>query len=396
MKQPVQKPAPAGKPKAKPSPLRPPQRTTPLPRTVDLPDAGGFIGSTAVRSISRVLGGAVGALFADSKPLNLGEQDALDKYYLDRQISTSIGDFTSYGWEGGEAIIVPGKPMPSPAYSLHPRGWPGSPDALPGYGPSLPARLPQNHPLRRLEPDEYGPGYDPDPYESPRAKNPLSRAGNPSPISRPDVSRAPGAGLPGIPGKIALPAQPGLIVGVETLPNGEVRFRVRPVARRDASLSRPRYGDSKAGKRLVGVLNYLVTATYGVVSELEDAAEIFANNTYALHRGRVVSALDLEGGSLLGTLSGYARGEYRTDVVGFAVDFAINQASDYAYAKASQVQMGLATRLAGEAGYKANRSIEWGQRVRGDQHVLSPVIRDASRWLRSRDAQRSSRVRSLW
>jgi hypothetical protein len=175
-------------------------------------------------------------------------------------------------------------------------------------------------------------------------------------------------------------------------------FHVRPKLYRELNMSHYRYQDSKFGRRLVGVLNYVVTATYGLVSEAQDAAEVFAWNVYGRRDGKIVPAMHLEDRSMIGVFQGYLEGDYRVDAVGFAVDFAINQAQDYAYALEGRAMLAGAQRLAGpDLGYKATRLHQWGNRLgsQGDSYV-STSISEAQSWVRSFDVQRRSRVQSLW
>jgi hypothetical protein len=151
---------------------------------------------------------------------------------------------------------------------------------------------------------------------------------------------------------------------------------------------------------LIGRLQALVTHSYGVLTEVQDAAEVFAWSLYGLHNGKVVPAIALEHGSLLGAFQGYLAGDYRLDATGFAVDFTINQITDIAYAIPSRLEMRAAVKWGGQAGYAAQtvRKLagKMDPRLKLENDYVSEGISVGASYVRSFDVQRQARLKSLW
>lgn len=420
------KPAPAPKPKpSAPPPSRPPQRTppprvAPKPNPVPKLDGGGWMR----RGFARALGGAIAGIVIPD-PLNSGEDAALGNPSVrhPRDFAEGVAGITVQGDQDARVHIGPGRNtwMP-PQYRLPAVGRPGLPDSpvrapdgssVIKAGARTSRASPRNSDLEEYDPfSEEGfsdwsarsvPRQDDDPWYAPQLRRGIIQLPGRNPVPVPVPLPPPLPVSPGfvVPPGVRAPAhrpvyQPSVVVTVQDGLDGP-SLRIRPRLVRDRNLLQPRYRDSKFGKRLVGVLNYLVTATYGVVSEAQDAAEVFSWSLYGRDaRGRVVPAMLLEDMSMAETFRGYLEGDYRLDTVGFAMDFAINQVEDYAYAKLSQAQLAGMQKVLGEAtGYKVNRQFNWSQRMEGNSYVQSPVSA-ATEWMGSFDAQRSRRVRGLW
>lgn len=197
--------------------------------------------------------------------------------------------------------------------------------------------------------------------------------------------------------RVMTPREQILRLKVEALDRGvvfSVRFGSEDMKKRE----RPRRDTKAQEKRLIGKLQRIVTATYGTVSELGDVAEVFSWSLYGrTASGKVLPAMALEHGSMLGVLEGYLAGDYRLDAVGFAVDLAMNQGfEDYAVGYASRLEIAAASRLGGSAGYRADRLFRSQQQASGESYV-SPLVQSASDWLSGHlDPVRSQRVQRLW
>lgn len=409
------KPAPAPRPSA-PAPTRPPMRTPPAriapkPQNIPTPDVGGVMR----RGFARGLGAVVGALWPD--PLNVGEEAWLGNPNVrHNELSRPPRGLASVDEKTGRVVVGPDREVWTPPQYRVPT--PSGPDAplvrAPDGSPIAKGGARTGYRSRPLERDEYDPfgedafygGFTDHLPESVYRNDPAPRRGvillpgrNPVSVPRPVGDPLPAA--PGMPAgdwvrwPVRQVYQPSLTVTVEDTVDGpQVRFRVRPV--REVNIASPRYRDTKFGKRLVGVLNHLVTATWGVVSELEDAAEVFSWSLYGMKDGRVVPAMLMENRSMAASLKGYLEGEYRLDAAGFAMDFAINQVEDFAYGQLSRAQLAATQKALGESlGYKVNRQLGWAQRMEGNSHV-QPLVSSATQWMGSFDSQRRARVRGLW
>jgi len=170
-----------------------------------------------------------------------------------------------------------------------------------------------------------------------------------------------------------------------------IRLQQRKVTER--YLFQPRHQDTKFGRKVFWVVNRVVDATYGLVSEAQDLAEVF---THSLYGPDGVPALDMYG-SQVEAFRAYMEGKVRLDTVGFVVDFAINQAADFAYGIADAPMEYAQKRSAYWAPqYTAHRfRLEAGRREEWNDYVRSQVQWAESR-LRSYDSQRSQRIQSLW
>jgi len=199
-----------------------------------------------------------------------------------------------------------------------------------------------------------------------------------------------------LPETVAVPVSRWMHLSVASTLDGPI-VRGRLATAPERVLSRPRYKDNKYGKSLVAAINRAITATWGVVSEMGDTVSALVHNTYGLHNGRVVPAMMLEGGSTINVIKGMLEGDYRTDTVGFTIDFAIMQTSDVAYA----LQARALQRMERELGFNLPisqasimKAANGGERV---NHVLSsdPIL-SSQQWLRSQDVKRASRVSALF
>lgn len=373
--------APRGQPNRVPA--RPSGRPQPAPFNVDKPDARVQIPRAYERGIFRGLGrvlGPAGALLGSATPLNEGEQEWIDRMrdaHSKPKVAPWVGDVRLRGYRGAEIVIIPGIERWRPfSVDIGPLVAP-SPDMLP-----VPGRVPSLAPLPRVAP-WYDPGHMPgEDWES-------------DPMRREDWRNVPWLPDPRGPHRAFPPSEVSQSITVRPNPDGSVGVRLALHARAARQPS-PQFRDTKYGRQLAGFFNAVVTKTYGLVSEVQDTVEIMAANTYALDRGKIVSAMDLERGSVLGVMRGYAAGEYRMDTVGFAFDFGINQLEDMGYAVTARAQMGLATKIAGDLGYKSLRQINVGVNMGEYEDVRTSWIRSSERWLSSWDASRSHRVSQLW
>lgn len=297
-----------------------------------------------------------------------------------------VGDIELRGYRGADVYIRPGiehwRPYSvdiGPPPLILPR-----PDLLPGVPQGVPLPLPWRVPA-------WSPWYDPQDVEG---FGDWEIRGDRPPWLQDDRD-AHVRDRKGVDKERGLPLV-GSTFAVEPVGRNEVRLAVRQHAR-FSEVRRPEFRDTKYGRKLVGFFNAVVTKTYGVWSEAQDAAEVFANNLYGVQNGRVVSAMDIERGSLLSAMQGYIEGDYRLDTVGFAFDFSINQLEDMGYAVTARAQMGIATKLAGDLGYKTLRQANVGLNMQSEvEDVRSSWVRNAEDWLSSWDDQRSERVRALW
>lgn len=375
---------PSGRPQPKPFNIQEPDARVQVPRSV----AGGIW-----RSIGRILGPA-GVFVGGATPLNEAEQEWVDRqrlmYAQLPKPAPWVGDVELRGYRGAEVYVKPGREWwrpysvdigPEPLRIPRPDLLPGVPGGVPAPGvPRVPAWRPS-----------YDPGHMPGEDWEP---DPMSREDwrkvpwlpDPRDAMRPDRGRSGGErGLPVV----------GTTVSVEPAGGSAVRVRLSTHARA-AEVRRPEYRDTKYGRKLVGFFNAVITRTYGAWSEVQDAAEVLGNNMYGVQNGKVVSAMDLENGSMLRVFQGYLEGDYRLDTVGFAFDFGINQLEDMGYAVTARAQMGVATKLAGDLGYKSLRQINVGINMGDFEDVRSSWVRSSEDWLSSWDDRRSERVRSLW
>jgi len=204
--------------------------------------------------------------------------------------------------------------------------------------------------------------------------------------------------LPGNPGLpvIQLLGSTQLVVSVNAAGSGVViRHLYKDV--RSSAIYAPRWSDNKYGKRLVGLVNAMITRTYGTVSELSDMTEVLAGNMYGVENGVIKPAMLIEGGSALHVFQGYLAGDYRVDAVGFATDYAVQQLSDYVVGLEGE-GLGQVGRSRGDLlPYDASTMVMAHARRGGqDDVLLSAGLRPATQWLRAWDAKRSARVRSLF
>lgn len=162
------------------------------------------------------------------------------------------------------------------------------------------------------------------------------------------------------------------------------------------NITMPRYADTKYGKRLVGLVNRTITATYGTYSELNDAVDVFVGNMYGIERGVIKPAMLLERGSTLAVMQGYLEGDYRLDAVGFTVDLGWNQTKDWLIGGWGRGTNAIDRSLGSELPYSADTLISGMQRRSNGESYVQSALRPADQWVRSADARRKSRVSQLW
>lgn len=185
-------------------------------------------------------------------------------------------------------------------------------------------------------------------------------------------------------------------------PKGGPRARPEPVTVRALRPRVPRAPNSKRneegkmGRRLYNVGLMLINSTYGAVTEIADLIEVLAHSVYALDRqGNAVPAMSLNGLSMHETFIGLVEGRYRLDVVGFAVDYAINQTSDIFWSLTDAPFDALHRRAPNWATYG---TVKRTQREAKDAY--SDHLKALHDWaegnLRSIDAGRASRIENLF
>ena len=339
--------APGGLPSAKP-PLRPPTRTAPLVQDLAPDMSTANIARGAFRSpwAAALLG------MVYPQPLNADEEALLRSFV--------------------EPPQLPMTSLPDPWFKdVERRG--GALEVQIGEGPSLipPVLLP----VEILDPSAPGAFV---PWGDPLAV----------PLPLPHAPSAP----PGAPGRVPARIREGYTVTVRVAPRGETSVRLTPYKVSARSLPRPSR-DGKYSRTLVGMAMRPITATLGLWSEVHDAIDVFSANLY-LRDGR--TARQAFRGDMLRSLQAFGRGEARLDTLGFGLDFAVNQGADVAVGRVADFQRGLAVRLAGENGYRANVAANRLAKEWGSEDVRFSWIQHASRWVRSQDRQRSERVSRLW
>lgn len=359
------------------------------------------------RGLTRLLGRAGGAigLILDGDPVNLSEYEWLQNPRYNNEIANGIGSIDVHPENGAEIRFGSARDEYVPwRRPVLPSEYP--PDELPLQPDPLPARLRRGRvdlgadgwDAEYYGPDEfqnYGrtavPRYQGDSpnYDRPEKKAPVHIKELPPVTVIDDVGVVrPNYGLP----------RPELLLSVS---EGGERLRVRTRTRLDVrGLELRRRSDTKAGLRMIRILNRMVTMTYGVVSELSDLAEVGAWSMYGVDaRGRVVPAMSLEKGSMLNVYKGYLEGDYRVDAVGFAIDYAINQAADAADGIIGNAFQSASIYMGGQLAYKAGRIQTVGS-LSGSKGGFNDVLQSGISWatdeFRSLDAQRSQRVSKLW
>ena len=124
----------------------------------------------------------------------------------------------------------------------------------------------------------------------------------------------------------------GVVIDV-TNTKGRTQVRFRPHRHR---ASRVRKKDTKANRKWLKAGHKLINVTYGTYTEIMDAVEALAWNTYIEQNGKRIPAMALEDGKLVPVLDGILDGKYEVDIPQFVVDFAIMQSMDFLQAKFSQ------------------------------------------------------------
>lgn len=276
----------------------------------------------------------------------------------------------------------------------------GSRDQLPDVYPPPPMALPDVRPWAPSNPwdDEYGSAYD-DVYvpgmkgipasAEDKARNLIDRG-----LVWPDL---PELSLPDLPpGLIAKPTQPGAtkVISV-SLQDGRILWR--SVNRQVSATPFKAWRDSKYGRKLVTQMYGFVTATYGVATEVQDAAEVMAWSMYGKDdRGRIVPAMQLEARNMLAVYQGYLEGDYRLDTVGFVEDYTHMQVSDNLYAATGQVQLEVARRLGGRFGWAANTAVNQIANAERDRAIKERRAMYAAGEYQRAEDRRFHDVRSDW
>lgn len=199
-----------------------------------------------------------------------------------------------------------------------------------------------------------------------------------------------------------------LSIGVSMRPDGEPVITARKAPRRARVLSRARYQDGKYGKKLMGLVNFVVNATWGTVDEAIQLAEALAWNTYVRGPKGPQYAMAKYDGNMAEVLRAYVRGEAKLDTVGFVADYGLSQMGD---AFVATILRGV-DRAAFRAGWNKPvgmtsstlNSFVGGVQLEEDGDVslqspadaLSGLWSGFSEWASSLDVRRQSRVRSLW
>lgn len=199
-----------------------------------------------------------------------------------------------------------------------------------------------------------------------------------------------------------------LSIGVSIRPDGEPVITARKAPRRERALSRPRYRDGKYGKQMMGMVNFMVNATWGTLDEAIQLAEAFAWNVYVQSPKGPQFAMAKYDGNMAEVFRAYVRGEAKLDSVGFVSDYALSQMGDLFVAT---VLRGV-DRAAFRAGWDKPVGITsstlngfvGGVQLEEDGDVslqspgsaLSDLWSGFSQWASSFDVRRRSRVAALW
>ncbi|AXH76113.1 MAG: hypothetical protein [Microviridae sp.] len=158
----------------------------------------------------------------------------------------------------------------------------------------------------------------------------------------------------------------------------------------------PRYQDTKYGAKLVGFVNQVITATYGVASEASDAGDVFFGNMYGVENGVIKPALLLEGGSWAKVAQGYLEGDYRIDATGFALDYGIQQSEDWLRGGWSTGTNAIDRGLGSQLPYSSTTLIDgMNRRSKGEDYVQY-TIRTGTDRIRAADQLRQARVSRLF
>lgn len=190
--------------------------------------------------------------------------------------------------------------------------------------------------------------------------------------------------------------QPSVSIGFAPQPGGAVAVRTRIREAYDFKLTVPRKKDTKVRPAIYGVVNALISATYGTYSEIVDALEALAWNVYVLDkRGRPVQAMVVYNRNMAYVLRQVYDGYAKVDMQGFALDFTVNQWSDAMYAFQSRKMDEVALSLGWNAPVGITSYAQKGFQ-KGQNDVSSEWIRSSSRFIRSLDHGRAARVQSLW
>jgi hypothetical protein len=406
-----------------PAPSRPPMRTTPLapPKNTAIPD-----GVVAIPRSPWLFGLGIAL---NPSPLNQSEADFMSNpmYNNTKGFNEGVEDIDTKGDYAGDVYFNSRPDAFVPRLGVPQHGLASSPDQLPLLQAGIPAQV---YPGRK-ELDDY------DPYGEEAARDYAPQgSGRPlgwssdyihkhrSTYRSPEAIAALRGVLPqGAP--LALPealpqaVPPGKLISEEfiranpyamnhhalfsvTETAAGPRFSARLKLDRAEKIHRPRRGDEKGQRKMIGLVNMLVTRSYGLVTELHDAAEVFGWSLYGKGaNGRTLPAMALEHHSLLGVMRGYLEGRYKLDAVGFAIDFGINQTTDIAYAVESRLEVNAAIRFGGHSGYLtqkigSSRAQPGSPGVKGKQDYVSETISSAAAYVRSFDVQRKARIAALW
>ena len=264
-----------------------------------------------------------------------------------------------------------------------------------GIGEDLPGLVPPPPPLVPI-PGLMGPPAPPVAGDLPGLQNPVS---DPSLAGDIDIVR----GDPLVKPKAPPLVGEQVVIGVRAA-GKNVEMTVRRMYVDTRVFSFPRYSDSKYGVRFVGMVNAVVTKTWGVVSEAGDLAASFSWSLYGVNaKGEIVHAMALTNGSMLAAFQGYLEGKYKLDTVGFIGDYALSQMGDWVVGNALKGVDNVAFALGwvgplgitAETWYNAYDQLT-GQTTYTGADYVSDVWAWAAGQAREQDALRRARVRGLF
>lgn len=213
----------------------------------------------------------------------------------------------------------------------------------------------------------------------------------------------------GLPERVLSPDVAAVLsVGVSVRPDGEPVITARKAPRRARVLSRPRYRDGKYGKQLMGMVNFMVNATWGTLDEAIQLAEALAWNTYVQGKNGPQFAMAKYDGNMAEVLRAYVRGDAKLDTVGFVSDYALSQMGDAFVAtilrgvdraafragwdKPVGITSSTLNGFAGGAQFEEDGDVSLQSPADG----LSDLWSQFSEWASSFDVRRRSRVQSLF
>jgi hypothetical protein len=344
-----------------------------------------------------LLGGAIGAAVLALTPSNLHNETNEEIAAAGRR-QAQLDQIRS--WQPQS------KPAALPSISLKPNGrgfwadiFPGKDTFVPPVLPLAPARGPGNPKVDAYVPTKAAPRSDY--YTIPPLEWEDGLEFYDDAISRAYRERANlemrdlGKDMPT--GKPVREVKQAALVSVTVAPGplGHPRVHVRVRYDRERALSRPRYSDSKTGRKLMGVMLSVVNKTYGVYSEAADMVEVMSWSMYGVDRyGVVRPAMTLTDRSMAEVFQGYMEGRFKLDTVGFVQDYAMQQLGDVVQAKIGRY---VDDQMRG-IGYESplGYTSETLNQVDQTNEFLSSSWSSVSDRVRAADVRRAERVRSLF